>query len=98
MLDAFSRDFRSIRAQENIGVHSGLPCSSNIFPGKVTLIYMVRSSPSVYRPMPKLVRGPTNVRYWPVPDLRSECRARPQRFRNHRSIASCASSGGACLT
>src|SRR6516165_10469984 len=26
----------------------GLPCSSNIFPKKVILTYMVRSSPSVY--------------------------------------------------
>src|SRR5262249_25590783 len=28
----------------------GLPCSSNIFPTKVILTYMVRSSPSVYGP------------------------------------------------
>jgi hypothetical protein len=41
MLNAFSRDIRPIRAQENIGVHSGLPCSSNIFPKKVILTYMV---------------------------------------------------------
>jgi hypothetical protein len=39
MLNAFSRDIRSIRAQENIGVHSGAPCSSNIFPKKVILTY-----------------------------------------------------------
>jgi hypothetical protein len=36
MLNAFSRDIRSIRAQENIGVHSGLPCSSNISLKSVT--------------------------------------------------------------
>src|SRR5262249_47777569 len=32
----------------------GLPCSSNIFPKKVILTYMVRSSPSVYGPISKL--------------------------------------------
>src|SRR5215831_16607983 len=57
MLNAFSREIRSIRAQENIGVHSGLRCSSNIFPKKVILTYMVRSSPSVYGPISKLIRG-----------------------------------------
>jgi hypothetical protein len=31
MLDAFFRDIRSVRAQENIGVHLGLPCSSDNF-------------------------------------------------------------------
>src|SRR6516164_8287685 len=35
----------------------GLPCSSNIFPKKVILTYMVRSSPSVYGPISKLIRG-----------------------------------------
>jgi len=39
----------------------GLPCSSNIFPKKVILTYMVRSSPSVYGPILKLIRGPTSV-------------------------------------
>src|SRR5262249_53038886 len=32
MLDAFSRDIRSIRAQENIGVHSGAPLLVEHFP------------------------------------------------------------------
>ena len=32
MLNAFSRDIRSIRSQENIRVHSGAPLLSNILP------------------------------------------------------------------
>ena len=40
----------------------GSPCSPNIFSKKVILTYMVRSSPSVYRPISKLIRGPTSVR------------------------------------
>ena len=39
MLNPFSRDIRSVRAQENIGVHLGPPCSWNIFPKKVMLTY-----------------------------------------------------------
>src|SRR5215469_4654094 len=44
ILNALFRDIRSIRAHENVGVHSGLPCSSNIFPKKLMLTYLVRSS------------------------------------------------------
>jgi hypothetical protein len=47
MLNAFSRDIRSVRAQETLGVPLGLPCSSNIFPKKRSLL-IVQSSPSVY--------------------------------------------------
>jgi len=32
MLNAFSREIRSIRAQENIGVHSGAPLLVEHFP------------------------------------------------------------------
>jgi hypothetical protein len=43
MLDAFSRDIRSIRAQENIGVHSGPPVLVEHFPWK--------SDPHLYGPI-----------------------------------------------
>src|SRR5215470_15316662 len=39
MLNAFSRDIRSIRAYENIGVHSGAPLLSEHF-SKVTVLTM----------------------------------------------------------
>src|SRR5262249_14579730 len=71
MLNAFSRDIRSISAQENIGVHLGAPLLVEHFPKKVilTLICMVRSSPSVYGPISKLIRGPTSVRLWHKADI-----------------------------
>ena len=34
MLNAFSRDIRSVRAQENIGVHLGAPLLVEYFPEK----------------------------------------------------------------
>src|SRR5215470_11001184 len=43
MLNAFSRDIRSIRAQENIGVHSGAPLLVEHFPQK--------SDPYLYGPI-----------------------------------------------
>ena len=43
MPNAFSRDIRSIRAQENIGVHSGAPLLVEHFPEK--------SDPYLYGPI-----------------------------------------------
>jgi hypothetical protein len=39
MLNAFSRDIRSVRAQENIGVHLGAPLLVEHFPENVILTY-----------------------------------------------------------
>src|SRR5262249_48677265 len=60
MLNAVSREIRSIRAQENIGVHRGAPLLVEHFPKKSDAYsYMARSSSSVYGPISKLIRGPT---------------------------------------
>jgi hypothetical protein len=48
MLNAFSRDIRSICAQENTGVHSVVPSLVEHVSLKVILTNMVRSSPLVY--------------------------------------------------
>src|ERR1700677_1151653 len=63
MLNAFSRDIRSVRAQENIGVHLGAPLLVEHFPEEVI---------HTYRPIvaarlrPKLIRGSTSVRCWHI--------------------------------
>jgi hypothetical protein len=41
MLNAFSRDIRSIRAQENIGVHLGAPLLVEHFPSPAPLLDLV---------------------------------------------------------
>src|SRR6202041_2302072 len=46
----------------------GLPCSSNIFPKKVILIYRPIVAVRL-RPISKLIRGSTSVRWWHFSDV-----------------------------